>query len=236
MKKKILMLCFFAPLAHGQTTPHIITFFIHAMPRAAGSMPVKDKDFALPGKILKSAVKQTLNPRLYYSGIYANYAGATTTSDAQGQITFERGTPEPRFHVLVTEDLKEVPIDAFKDKTLYGFAPDPKAPSALYLFEREIDPETGLLQWRVSHERLNRKKRLSIDTIILFANPDDLIVPLGTTNTIMSESFILPDFYITSHNNNVINAFRFLKVRHFFAPVKFEHKYQPDSYQRKIVD
>ena len=227
----------------AQTTPHIISFFIRPLPaleltqeeRTSADQKAK-KQLDTPGKILKSITKKELSPRLFYSGIYVAYAGTFTHSNPLGEVIFERTSPEAKFHLLVTEDLKSVPIDAYSSKTLYGFAPDPASDSELYLFERLQDPETGSYTWYVTHEPLKKHKLLPIDTIIIFADPKQLIVPIGSTDTTMSENFTLPDFYITQRNGIAVNALRFLKMRHYFAPVKFEYTFKPDDIQQKITD
>ena len=115
MKKKILLLCFSGGLLQAQTTPHAVSFFIRPIPHTQTEEQEKAaqekvaEQMTMPGKMLKSIVKKTLRPTLYYSGIYALYAGAATSSNTQGQILFERSTPEAKFNVLVTEDLKAVP-------------------------------------------------------------------------------------------------------------------------------
>ena len=115
-----------------QTSPHVITFFIRPLP--TGMKPAEDaKKIAdqinTPGRMLKSVVKKALSPVLFYSGIYAAYAGNFTHSTTDGQVIFERSTPDPALYVLVTEDMKVVPVNPLNDKTIYGFAIDPKAQS-----------------------------------------------------------------------------------------------------------
>lgn len=224
----------------GQASPHIITFFIRPLPNRLqnASEEINQKiaeQVNTPGRMLKSVVKKKLSPVLLYSGIYAAYAGTLTHSNANGQVLFERFTPEAKIRVLITEDMKAVPVNPLNNKTLYGFTVDPKAESAQYLFERVQDPETELYSWNVSVEPVNKKKRIAYDTIIIFAEPKNIIAPVGPTATTLNENFVLPDFYATPNNKTAANAFRFLKVRHYFAPVKFEFKFQPDGYQQKIV-
>ncbi len=241
MKKQLLALCLvWTGISICQTTPHIITFFIRPLPAAYKSEEEATKkiaeQLATPGKMLKSMIKKQLSPILFYSGIYVAYAGAFTHSNANGQVLFERSTPEPELHILITEDMKAIPVNPLNDKTLYGFAIDPKAESAQYLFKRIQDPETELYFWNVTPEPIHEKKRITSDTLIMFAQPKNIIVPIGSTATPLSENFVLPDFYATQKNKSAANAFRFLKIRHYFAPVTFEYKFLPDGYQQKIAN
>jgi len=231
----------FTAASVAQTAPHIINFFMRPLPaleptaEEQGKAGKKaEKHLTTPGRVLKSMIKKQLSPRLFYSGIYVAYAGNFTHSNPQGEVMFERTTPEPKFYVLVTEDLKSVPIDAYTAKTLYGFAPDPNSDAALYQFERLKDPETGTSVWNVTHEVLKKKKLLPIDTLIIFADPREVIVPIGVTVTTESENFLLPDFYVAPQDEPAANAFRFLKMRHYFAPIKFDYAFKPDDIQQKF--
>lgn len=220
----------------GQVTPHVITFFIRPIPEpkkeALEAAAARQKKPAGVGKILKTIVHKTLT--FLNSGIYVSYAGGVATTDVDGQVMFERKTPELKLRVLITEDIKAVPVDPLIHKTLYGFVIDPKAYAQQYLFERLQDPETELYEWHVSQISVPKAKIIPYDTIIIFANPKHLIAPIGKTNTIYSENFVLPDFFTTESHNPVANAFRFLKIRHYFAPVKFDYKFFPEEYQQKI--
>ena len=213
MKKKLSELClFWISASLAQTAPHVISFFIRPLPATFKPSEKKQKiahEVKTPGKILKSVVKKTLRPILFYSGIYAAYAGNFTHSTTDGQVLFERSTPEAVLHVLITEDMKVIPVNPINDKTVYGFAIDPKAESAQYIFERVQDPETELDYWKVSPEPIRKKKSIAPDTIIIFAQPKTIIVPVGKTATNLSENLILPDFYATKQNKSAANAFRF---------------------------
>lgn len=240
MKRVGLLCIIWMGTSVSQPASHLITFFIRPLPGTQKKITEAEvqaktaEQISTPGRILKSIVKKRLTPLLIYSGIYAAYAGTFTHSNANGQILFERQTPELILHILVTEDVKVVPVNPLNDKTIYGFARDPKAQAAQYLFELTKDPETELYAWNVTPEPL-RKKIIAPDTLIIFAQPKNIIVPLGQTVTTPTENLILPDFYATPHNKSAANAFRFLKIRHYFAPVKLDTKFQPDGFQQMIL-
>jgi hypothetical protein len=223
----------------GQTSPHVITFFIRPLPvsttPALEKALERQKKALTSQKILKPPFDKVFNLPLLHAGVYVAYAGTFAHSNADGQILFDRKTADPKLHVLITEDIKPVPIDPLNEKTLYGFVVAPKAQAQQYLIERLKDPETDLYEWHVTPEPLSKDKRIPIDTIIIFANPKHVIVPIGPTATTLNESFILPDFYATEGHNSAANAFQFLKIRHYFAPVSFEYKFLPDEYQKKML-
>lgn len=232
-----LLSFFFLGTSYSQKNPYVISFYLRSLPEMPKEQSAEKlaKQLQTPGKILKSILKSELHPFLLYSGVYVAYLGTFTRSTADGQVIFERLTPEAKLHILITEDVKAVPV-SHGDKTLSGFVVDPKVPSAQYLFERVKDPETGLFVWHVTAEPVNKNKRISADTLTIFANPKTVIVPLGSTPTSLSENLVLPDLYLTlPSSKSAVNALRFLKVRHYFAPIKFEYRFPPNAYQQEIV-
>ena len=61
-----------------------------------------------------------------------------------------------------------------------------------------------------------------------------MVVPLEDTITLSGENFVLPDFFTTKNLSSSTNALRFLKIRQYFAPVKFEYTFFPEAYQKMI--
>jgi hypothetical protein len=221
----------------AEITPHIITFFIRPLPATQKEPTIEraEKTLSSPGNIVKTLIKKEINALQLYSGIYAAYAGHSAVSDANGQITFPRKTPGNTLHFIVTEDIKAVPVNPLNNKTILGFVPNVKAPLQHFIYERRQDPETELYSWNVSEAPLDTKKRIPADAIVLFANPKHIIAPIGSSHTLDSEHLMLPDIFVTPNFNSALNALRFFKIRHYFAPVKAEYKFIPDGYQQRIT-
>lgn len=223
----------------GQVSPHVITFFVRALPVApsdAIKQAIEAQKHRLgPDKVIESIISKVLNLPFLRAGLYASYAGTITHSDKDGQILFERKSPEPKVRVLITNNIKPIPIDPLDQKTLYGFIVAPDAEAQEYLFERLQDPETEDYAWHAKPVPIDKNLRIPYDTIIVYANPHHIIVPLGPTATTVSENFVLPDFYVTEGYNSALNTLRFLKIRHYFAPVAFDYTFLPSEYQKKIT-
>ncbi len=222
----------------SQVSPHIITFFVRPLPIAPSSGIQKaiaaQKKRMVHDKILQPVISKVLNLPFLHAGLYASYAGTITHSDKDGQILFERKSAQPKLRVLITNSIKPIPVDPFKQKTLFGFLVAPDVQAQEYLFERLQDPETEQYAWHVSPVSIDKDMRIPYDTVILYANPQHIIVPLGPTATTVSENFVLPDFYVTEGYNSALNTLRFLKIRHYFAPMTFDFTFLPSEYQKKI--
>lgn len=238
MKKKFIILFLFYNniFSLHQPSPHIITFFIRPIPKyIEEKIDIKKikKSISKPENVLKQFILQDM-PSHLQSGIYAIYAGFVTFSDFNGQITFERKTVEPKINLLITEDIKPIPVSPFNTNTILGFVVNPKAYSQYYLLERNQDPETQVISWKVTEQDIPKDQKIPYNTIILIANPKNIIVLTGTTSTIMSENLLLPDIYVTKNTNSTLYAIRFLKVRQYFSPTKNKYEYKQEQYQQKM--
>ncbi len=230
----LVLLCGGSHWLVGQVSPYVISFFVKPLPIA----PTAALEKALKGKDAEksslSSVNKVFNVSFLHMGMYAMYTGSVTHSGPDGQILFERRSPDPKLTVLITSAIKPIPINPLSQKTLYGFLVKEGDHAQQYLFERLQDPETENYLWQVTSVPLDRNQRISYDTIILYADPRNVIVPLGSTATKLSENFLLPDFYVTQQYNSALNALNFLKIRHYFAPETFDFTFLPNGYQKKI--
>ncbi len=238
MNLRALSICmFFSPL-WGQISPHVITFFVRPLPKepsaAIAAYIEQQKAFLGPETKAPSVMSNLTHLPFKQAGMYASYGGTITHADPNGQIVFLRKNPEPKLHVLVTNNIKPIPVDPLNPKTLFGFEVDKDTPAQMYLVERLQDPETETYAWHVKPIPFDTTKRIPHHAIILYANPHHVVAPIGPTATTVSENFALPDFYVTEQYNSALNALRFLKVRHFFAPVAFNYSYQPSEFIRHI--
>lgn len=242
LRTQLIMICLFSQLfgtVQSQVSPHIITFFVRPLPTSpteaiTKALEERKRRTSHHDEILQPVLSKVLNLPFLHAGLYASYAGTITHSNADGQVLFERKSPEPKLMVLITDTLKPIPVDPLKPKTLLGFMVDPKSPAEQYSFNRLQDPETELYEWHVTSVPLTRNATIPYDTIIIYADPRNIIVPLGSTLTTDNENFVLPDLYVTEGYNSALNALRFLKIRHYFAPVTFNYTFLPDQYQKKI--
>jgi hypothetical protein len=242
LKMQLLTICLISLVSYhvkSQVSPHVISFFVRplpASPRTSLTKGNEEQTVSLAAdEIVQKIVNQGRSLPFLRAGLYASYAGTITHSNADGQILFERKSPEPTLLVIITDTIKPIPLDPLKPKTVLGFTIDPKMPAEQYSFKRVQDPETELYTWHVTSVPLDRNSPIPYDTIIIYADPRSIIVPVGSTVTTYNENFFLPDFYVTEGYNSALNGLRFLKIRHFFAPVSFNYIFLPDQFQKKIT-
>lgn len=185
-----------------------------------------------PGKLARTLLKSLVEVG-HFQGVLASYMGYITTSDYTGQVTFPRLHPAPELNLLVTQMVEPVMM---LGATVYALERISSLPAQMYRISRKQDPETKLYYWDTQSKELPESRLIYLDTIILFAKPDNIIVPEGITLTDDSPMLVLPDIYAKRELNTAVEALRVLKIRHFFGPVRFNYSQQNDKdYAKQLV-
>jgi hypothetical protein len=218
---------------NAQPTPYIISFFIRPIEKG----PTKEitqqklKKSTLNHKTTKALLKKHFAVKHPTSGVFASYWGYLAISDANGQIIFPEKQIGSSIKLLITEGINPVPLSLGLPNLVRGFVVDPKLNSEYYVLTQNSN--TNMIDWRI--ERSNMPSRLiSHDTIIIFADPKNIIVP-SRSKTIKSENLILPDLYATKNLNVTYEILRLFKIKNFFTPIKKKYNFQTNSYQERIL-
>lgn len=228
MKKSIYGSCFLLLVftVHARLPfSHVITFFIQSVPFSSGADETKfNKTVTTPGKAAcKIACSVVPSPN---HGIFAAYGGYLVISDFNGQVTFPRMQQKTNFLLIVTE--KIVPI-MMLGNTVHHWE-TLGSNNAFYSIEREQDPKTQLYYWSVTAAQPPEKNIIPLTSIVIFAKPKNIIVPLGITVTNDNPQLILPTLYATNDTNNVIPALSALTIRQFFGSLSTTNKKENDMY------
>ena len=245
MKRRRVIAMFFSILSSivyvysSQIAPHSITFFVQPLPpKLIPEQQKKQQNKAQkyskqPEKLARALIKRELHPEQLNRGIYVTYLGYMTHSNSFGQVTLPRRTAQDTLHVLVTQDLTPVPRTTTQPTTLLGFVVDPNARASYYRYYLKQNPETDLLTWYVIEE-IVPSGIIPAQALIIFEDPEHIIIPVGTTSTFSRENLVLPPIYITPTAQPARNALRFLKLRKFFSAVAFSYTSIPNGYQQQL--
>jgi hypothetical protein len=186
-------------------SPHMITFFFKNYP-------------AIEKKGFKKVPLGKKNPR---SGIFVSYFGYMTTSDKTGEIMFPRKHQSPSFSLLVCDNPEPV---FMLQNTIHHWQVTKNAKFAFYTIERKKDNETQLYFWDVKKSDLPKNKHLPVNSLVVFADPDDLYVPEGVTLTNNKPQLFLPPLYAKPSSSSPRNALAALQIRTFFDPIQRVYK------------
>lgn len=229
---KYTMRCFFLLLILGNPQIllgiNIITFFINPFPEPKTITTEKmTNNLTVPGKISTKILKNTYLNTNPTEGIFATYWGYLTVSDSIGQILFPRKTEKSLVKILITE--KIIPIMMI-GTTVHHWELDPSVPAEIFSIERKQDPQTGLFFWDTQKEELPSNKIIQLDTIVLFAKPQSMYVPIGITLSNDNPQLIVPNIYAKKNSNIFTHALWVLTIKHFFKSLKRMRQKNSNTY------
>lgn len=148
---------------------------------------------AQPNYLHQSIVKNYIKNH-FLPGIVCFYAGRSTTSTPDGQITFHRRQQTPNMHILISE--KVIPAYMVAPSTIHNWRIDPTQSSEMYLMELKHDPQTTLSYYLTKKVDLPKDNNIPLNTLIFIADPKTMYIPLGATIVDNSPNIVLPDIYI----------------------------------------
>jgi hypothetical protein len=166
------------------------------------------------------------------SGIFATYAGFLNVSDCNGQLQFPRKQEHLLLHVLVTDEITPIMINGM---TVHHWELDGKTPANFYTLELNQDPQTHLYYWHAKHAPLPAENIIPLDTIIIFADAQDIYLPTGITLADNTPNFVLPPLYIKEHVDITALDLYVLNVKHFFGALHFLYNKQESGYSSLIL-
>jgi len=154
--------------------------------------------------------------RSLVNGIFSTYAGYLAVSDSDGQTTFPLSQTKKKLFILVSQLATPVVMSG---NTIHHWELPINVPSKLYSLEKKKDLETTLWYWQVQEELAPKDNVIPVETIIIFARPKDIFIPLGASPTNETTHFILPDMYVRKGIAKVSSALYVLNLRHYFGPI-----------------
>ncbi|HJM68714.1 MAG TPA: hypothetical protein QGF02_02090 [Candidatus Babeliales bacterium] len=203
----------------------VITFFVQPYPEVRSHKPVGPSMFH-PGQIYKNFANKAISA-VGSTGVFAAYGGYLAHTDQNGQITFPRKTQKPEFDLFITNNIH--PYLMAGTTNVRYWTVDKDAKMARYKITRHQDPKTDLYYWEVAKAPISPKRIIPLHSIILFAKPKNVYVPLGITVTNKNPQLILPPVYTKPQLDDVKNALLVMNMKLFFKPLHQESKVDKHS-------
>jgi hypothetical protein len=150
------------------------------------------------------------------AGIVGTYAGYLQASNEDGQMIFPRKQTTNNFFLLVIPEIQ--PVLMFPH-TVKEWQIVPGKPYTYFSMNRVTDPETELTYWEVAEAVLDTQKPIALETIILIAQPQDLVVPTGITLTNTATNMQLPVIYSQNSLDTSLDSLTLMNVSYLFNPV-----------------
>ncbi len=211
MKYYSIALAFCLSLTAKQSF-EVLTFFLKDYPEVGKTASPKDK----------------LTPKKY-RGVPATHGGFMTVSSNDGQITLPRVSQKSKVHILVTKDLK--PIFLNKGTISHWIV---TGPAEMYTAVRKLNKETHLYLWNVKKASISKGKRVPLHTITLIADPKNVYIPTGVSQTQKGVQLYLPDILVKENIDTVDNAIFAAHIRQYFSPILKLYKGIDNGYETLI--
>lgn len=211
-----------------------ITFFLKPYPQFIVSEEDAHKTCQkckLPDYSSRQKIKGLIDQSLV-GGIFATYGGFITVSSGDGQISFPRKHEAPLIHLIATTRVTPITMNT---TTIAHWELEEKTPAAMYKIERNHDAQSNLYFWDINQEDLPKDQQIPITSLLIFAKPDSIYVPIGITITDDTPNLHLPDIYVKPEINKLSNALYILHLRHFFGPVKTLLKKEKTQYAIQLT-
>lgn len=186
------------------------------------------KKLSQPATAAKQHLKAMHNRQLL-SGIFGTYAGYLNVSDYYGNMVFPRLHTAPLVNVIVTS--KMTPITMLGN-TVSHWELEEGTPAVMFQYEQKIDEESKIRYWDVTQKNLPDNAIIpSTNTILIFAKPQDIYIPVGVTPTSSATHLLLPDIYVKKTISKRTTAFYLLNLSHFFGTLYEKSRAQKKNMQ-----
>lgn len=225
----ILALFFHIPSLLGE---QLITLFLKPYP-VITPMAQAQKFIAKiqqPAKLARYQTKR-MAPALV-SGIFATYGGWLTASDLNGELSFPWRHARPFIHLLVTEELTPI---VRSGNTIDHWELQEGVPVMAYRMEQKWDDSARAMYWDISQEPAPTNNVVPVESIVIFADPKYVYVPLGIQLFKETEHLILPDIYIKHGINLTQNALYIVNLSHYFGGIIPMYKKDKARYSRHLT-
>ncbi len=213
----LLFLCAFV-INNYTTSPHMIVCTLENYPTLPKKQTENKKDWSV-------SKKQT-------QGLYGSYFGYLSSSNPSGELIFPRKHQDSSFMLVIAKDI--TPIFMLENTVSTLQIPE-KTACDYYSVERKKDAKTQLYFWNIQKSSLPKDRNLPLNSIILFAHPDDIYVPVGVSPTSNNPQICLPTIYVKDTVKVGENALAVLNIRRFFEPIQRTFKTEKADVQSKLA-
>jgi hypothetical protein len=235
---KLIFLWIATTLSHTLVADHIINLFLRPYPH----FPVETapQELAQQKADKKSAKLRSLHKTAQYTlrsaidtnaaaGLFATYAGQLSVSSINGQLVFARRQESPNVHLLVTEKIDPI----FQvEQTIHHWELEAGVPAALYAFTQDREQDTDIEYWDVKRVPLPQNRSISIDTIVVFAQPTSVYVPEGITPLKHpGADLFLPDVFVKKSVDTLASSLYLLNLKRLFSQTQKTYQVKENSYR-----
>jgi hypothetical protein len=214
----------------------VITFFIKEKTATKKKSKNSNKKFISESLVQPSFINAVGKDRSWLDqpgvdGLQASYLGYIATSNKNGQITFPREQQSDIIYILVTPEIE--PEFMISPTLIHGWITKNNRPTAFYEISRKKHKELKTYYFDV--KRLNIPRDIPKNTIVIFAHPNHIDVPLGISLNTYSTNFILPELQAQKVDTTK-NSLYTLSIKQYFEQINIENKNDTLSIASMVVN
>jgi len=214
----------------------VITFFIKektqkTMVRKSSNTKLISESLVQPSFINAVGKDRSWLDQPGVDGIQASYLGYIATSDKNGQITFPRQQQNDTIHILVTPEIE--PEFMISGTLISHWITKHNRPAAFYEISRKKNKTLKTYYFDV--KKLSIPHDIPLNTVIIFAHPDHIHVPVGISLNTYSTNFILPELQ-AQKMDTIKNSLYTLSIKQYFEQIKIEHKNDTTSIATMVIN
>ena len=202
----------------------VITFFIREEAQKKDD-PILYNDAYISQKLIQpSFIKAIGKDRSWLhqpgvDGLQASYLGYIATSDKNGQITFPRQQQSDTIYLLVTPQIQ--PEYMLSPTLIHHWITKKNHPAACYEINRKKNKKLNTYYFDI--KKVDIPQDIEHNTIIIYAHPDHIKVPVGILLNTYSTNFILPELQ-AKKIDIAKNSLYTLSIKQYFEQINIESK------------
>lgn len=202
----------------------VITFFIKEQKQEQAKLQVHNKKTTSVSLVQPSFIRAVGKDRSWLhqpgvDGLQASYLGYIMTSDRNGQVTFPRHQQNDTMYLLVTPEIE--PEFMINPTLIHHWITKNNVPIAFYEITRKKNKKLKIYYFEV--KKMPIPHDIPMNTITIYAHPDQIQVPLGISLNTYSTNFILPELQ-AKKIDSVKNSLYTFSIKRYFRPIDIESK------------
>jgi hypothetical protein len=164
-------------------------------------------------------------------GVVATYAGNVETSDLESDISFPRKQVSNNVQIIVSP--KITPIIR-QNKLISHWQIDDNKHTKIYEFKLITD-NNKKTNWQVTEIPIPDNKKIPIESIVIIASAENVVIPTGIFSTTLSKNINIPSIFIKRNFKTIENALFVTNLNFLLGEITPINSQTGKTFDRQIV-
>ena len=164
-------------------------------------------------------------------GIPVSYLGYIAITDKNGQVIFPRKQQSDVMYLLITPEVD--PEFMISPTLIHHWITKNNQPATFYKISRKKNKHVNTYYFDI--QKLPVPQDIPLNTITIYAHPDNIHVPTGIVLNTFSTNFILPELE-AEKDDTIKNSLYTLSIKQYFEQINIESKNDVTSIATMVVN